>query len=174
MKKITSISVKSFLTYNYQGNGKYYLNQQLSKSYGLTDFAKKFYNESYVKVIDIGNDSPRGGKLGQYVIVEFTAKFYEDYGWFLNQLVADKEAKAAHQKEIKKQIEAIGDQSDILKKLFVENPDFLNKIKNRIENFSSKNWRNWVCMKVCNKVANGKFELLTLSASEIRTISYSI
>lgn len=174
MKKITSKSVKSFLSYDFQGNSKYYLTTRSGMNYVQTDFNKSFNKPEYCKIIERGNDAPRGGKTGEYVVVEFTEQFYSDFQWFLDELKAEKEAEKLRLLEIKQKIESIGDQTELLKALFVEKPDFLAKIKDRIENFSSKQWRNWVCMKVCNKISEGRFELLTLSPSEIREIAYSI
>ena len=174
MKKITSNSVKSFLSYGFQGNGKYYLTTRSGMNYVQTDFNKSFNKPEYCKIIDSGNDAPRGGKTGFYVVVEFTEQFYSDFQWYFDELKAEKEAKKLRLLEVIQKIEEIGDQTELLKALFIGNPDFLDKIKNRIENFSSKQWRNWVCMKVCNKISEGRFELLTLSPSEIRDIAYSI
>ena len=174
MKKVNSTSVKSFLSYYFQGNGKYYLITKSGMNYVQTDFNKSFNKPEYCNIIERGNDAPRGGKTGEFVVVEFLPKFFEDYGWYFEKIKADKEAERLRLLEVQQQIEAIGNQGELLKNLFIEKPDFLASIKNRIENFSSKKWRNWVCMKVCNKVSQGRFELLTLSASEIREIAYSI
>lgn len=58
-----------------------------------------------------------------------------------------------------------------LRKEFATDSKFLEKIKYRIENYSSKHWRNWVRMKVCQRIANENFSAFTLSASQIRDIA---
>lgn len=69
-------SVTDFLNYSFSGNGKYYTTEQGSRSYRNTtfqNFANK--NAETFKVVGSGNDAPKGGKSGDFVIVEFTPEF---------------------------------------------------------------------------------------------------
>lgn len=91
MKKISN-STQVFFTYSFKGNGKYYITEQGSKSYRNTDFYN-FYSRNLdcVNVIEKGNDALRGGKTGDYFIVEFTPNFYTKYQfWFDAKDLQDK------------------------------------------------------------------------------------
>ena len=105
--------------------------------------------------------------------MEFLPTFYDKFQPYLKQEENKKkaESEAAAKQELK--IKEIGDQSKILKAYFEANNEFLSRIKERISNYSSKDWRNWVRLKVCSKIiANGEFSLLTLSAPEIKAIAF--
>ena len=63
-------------SYSFKGNGKYYTTEQGSRHYRNTifgAFAKN--NEDLFKVIETGNDAPRGGATGNFMIVEFSEEF---------------------------------------------------------------------------------------------------
>ena len=174
MKKLASY-ISSFLNYDYKGNGKYYTTEHGSMSYRCTSFQSfSNRNEDCVKIIERGNDAPRGGKTGNFVIVEFTPIFMEKFGWWFE--AKEKQAKevAEIKAKLQAEIDALGNQSELLKDYFLSHPEFLARIKDRIENYSSKQWRGWVRMKVCSKITLERFDLLTLDASDIREIAYSI
>ncbi len=105
--------VRCFFQYSFKGNGKYYTTEQGSKSYKNTSFQNIFNkNRDLIKVIEIGNDAPKGGKTGNFVIVEFLPEFIEKYQYVLDAL-----------KEEKKQSELQAKRSDLKKQL---NNDFWN------------------------------------------------
>lgn len=174
MKKLATY-IEVFFKYSYKGNGKYYTTDQGSQSYKNTDFQSfASRNEDCIEIIERGNDAPRGGRTGEYVIVEFTPFFTEKYGWWFEQNENEKQRAAERQSKLQAEIDALGNQTELLNAYFTNNTDFLAKIKDRIENYPSKQWRNWVRMKVCSKIANERFDLLTLCATDIREIAYSL
>jgi hypothetical protein len=76
------------------------------------------------------------------------------------------------QERIFEEIKNLGDQTILLSDYFIKHPDFKNKIIDRINNYPSDKWRNWVRMKVADKITNSRFDLLTLSAADIRNITF--
>jgi hypothetical protein len=82
--KTLSKTIENFLTYSFKGDGKYYTIEQGSKAYKNTDFTNFISkNTDCVEIIEKGNDTPRGGKTGNFVTVKFTSKFYEKFQfWF--------------------------------------------------------------------------------------------
>lgn len=76
MKTQINKTTENFLNWSYKGDGKYYTIEQKSQSYGNTTF-QTFYNRNWAfcKITASGNDAPRGGKTGNFVIVEFTEDF---------------------------------------------------------------------------------------------------
>lgn len=175
MKAKISKTAKDFIKYEFHGNGQYHTTEYGSRAYRNTMFTNFLnYNKDCVNVISEGNDAPRGGRIGDFVVVEFNKNFYEKYGWYLDHL--ENEEKVAKKAEAEKQalIDAIGDQSKLLADYLKNHPDFAEKLRNRIENYPSKEWRNWVRMKVAQKITNERFDLLTLTAAEIRDLVYSV
>lgn len=85
MKKLSQ-SVKDFLNYSYKGNGKYYITEYGSQHFRNTLFYN-FYrlNENCVKVLQEGNDAPRGGRVGDFYIVEFTEEFFTKFKFFFEE-----------------------------------------------------------------------------------------
>lgn len=81
-------TTQDFISSSYEGDGKYYTTCQGSKSYCNTIF-ENFANRNgqYIKVKAYGNDAPRGGQTGNFVIVEFT----EDFKKLANELLTKKE-----------------------------------------------------------------------------------
>lgn len=80
-------TIKKFLEYSFDGKrkGKYYTTEQGAKNYRNTifqNFANK--NPEFLKVLETGNDAPRGGKTGNFVIVQFSAKFMKIAKQFKN------------------------------------------------------------------------------------------
>lgn len=164
-----SKAAELFLKCAYSGDGKYYVTEQGSRHYRRTLFGtfQAFYPDC-VDIIERGNDAPCGGRTGEYVIVKFTPKFYEKFApWWLEW---ERQLGAARKKEI----EALGDQKELLRAVFIAHPDRLQRVIDRIKNNSSKNWRNWVRLKAAKWVANGRFDLLTLSAPDIRDIAFEM
>ena len=85
---------KNFIDYSYKGDGKYYTTEQGSKSYRNTCFSNFQNNNSdCFEIIESGNDAPRGGKTGDYVVVKFNPIFMEKFGWYFEKIVADKKAE---------------------------------------------------------------------------------
>lgn len=177
MKKQSKISrtAEIFLEYDYTGDGKYYLTEQGSRAYRHTNYSnfRRLYPDC-IEEISSGNDAPRGGRTGDYVIVKFTPEFFEKFGPWM-EWKKQLEAKiAAERAARKKEIEAIGDQAKLLREVFIERPDRLQRVIDRIRNNSNKKWRNWVRLKAAKWVANGRFDLLTLSAPDIRDIAFDM
>ena len=102
-----SNEVRCFFQYSFKGNGKYYTTEQGSRSYKNTSFQNVFNkNKDLIKVIESGNDAPKGGKNGNFVIVEFMPEFILKYQYVLDTL-----------KEEKKQAELNSKRSELKKKL---------------------------------------------------------
>lgn len=58
-----------------------------SKRYNNTTFQTwRNANADCYKITGGGNDAPRGGKVGDFVMVEFTLDFYLKYQYFLDSL----------------------------------------------------------------------------------------
>ena len=174
MKQVkVSETASLFFEYTFKGNGKYHTTQNSGHGTKRSMFGS-FMNRypAGIEVVERGNDAPRGGKTGDFVVVNFTEEFFSKWGAYIEYraFVKDQAKKAAAQRQV--EIEALGDQKELLRAAFATDPEFLAKIQNRISNFSSKDWRNWVRLKACNKITNGRFELLTLSAPEIRGIAF--
>lgn len=86
MKKI-SRTAETFINYYYRGDGKYYQFVQGSRRYnnsGFTNFANN--NSDCFTILESGNDAPRGGTLGDYVIVKFNDLFFAKYGHYIKAL----------------------------------------------------------------------------------------
>lgn len=178
MKKQPKISraAELFLEYDYLGDGKYYVTELGPRHYRPTLFAafQRIYPDC-VQELSWGNDAPRGGRIGEYVIVKFTPEFFEEFGPWMEwkkQLEAERAAK-------QKEIEDLGDQAKLLREVFISRPDRLQRIIDRIKNSPSNNsrsgnWRSWVRMKAATWIANGRFDLLTLSAPDIRDIAFEM
>jgi transposase len=160
-----------FLKYSFKGDGKYYTTEKGTMNYKKSDFLK-FYerNPDSVIILERGNDAPRGGQTGIFYNVIFTPVFAAKFSPLIQSIEQDKKAQEEAKNKLKNDIEAIGDQSEILKSYFAANPHFKERILERIQNNSNKNWRSWVKMKVCGKLEID-FKFLTLTASEIRDIA---
>lgn len=91
--KKLSQTIESFLNYEYKGDGKYYTTEYGSRSFRnsiFTNFSNK--NSDCYEVIERGNDAPRGGRVGDYVIVKFNESFNERFGWFFEVKKNNEEA----------------------------------------------------------------------------------
>jgi len=99
---------KNFLNYGFHGDGKYYTTEQGSRSYRNTIFSNfRTMNKDCFEVIENGNDAPRGGQTGFFVVVKFNKKFNEKFRWYFEEKKAEKEREnkaAAERIEIEKQI----------------------------------------------------------------------
>ena len=117
-----------------------------------------------------GNDAPKGGKIGNFVENDNDELISK-----LSKIVSRKNSiKKARQNRIENEAsERRQNQRIELVAYFQNNPDFHAKIKNRIENFSSKEWRNWVRMKVCQVLNGEKFGTFELGATDIREAVYA-
>jgi hypothetical protein len=172
MKKL-SMTIELFLKYDFKGDGKYYLVEKGSANYKNTSFGNFFRrNEECVDIVEKGNDAPRGGKTGEYLIVRFNSYFNQKYDKYIQNIENISIAKRMKQERIFEEIKNLGDQTILLSDYFIKHPDFKNKIIDRINNYPSDKWRNWVRMKVADKITNSRFDLLTLSAADIRNITF--
>lgn len=175
-----SKAAELFLECAYTGDGKYYVTERGSRHYRKTLFGtfQAFYPDC-VEELSWGNDAPRGGRTGDFVIVKFTPEFYEKFGPWMEWKKQREAEIAAERAARQKEIEAIGDQAKLLREVFIERPDRLERVLDRIKNSPSNsrrsgNWRGWVRMKAAKWVANGRFDLLTLSAPDIRDIAFDM
>ena len=78
----------------FNGDGKYYTTTQGSRSYSNTPF-QTFANRypDCVDIIETGNDAPRGGRTGDFVIVNFTETFYANFQHYIDAKEAKEQAK---------------------------------------------------------------------------------
>lgn len=99
---------KSFLDYGFIGDGKYYTTEAGSRHYRNTVFSNfRTMNKDCFEILESGNDAPRGGQTGFFVVVKFNEKFYEKFNWHFAEKEAAKErAKIAEneKREVEKQI----------------------------------------------------------------------
>lgn len=69
-----------FLRNQFKGNGKYHIRYSDGRRWCSTYFQIFTGNTpGMIKIIKEGNDAPRGGKVGDFVEVEFTDEFYNKY-----------------------------------------------------------------------------------------------
>ena len=117
-----------------------------------------------------GNDAPKGGKIGNFVENdndELITKI-SNISKRLQSIKSERQKRFGREEAERRQNQRIE-----LVAYFQNNPDFHAKIKNRIENFSSKEWRNWVRMKVCQVLNGEKFGTFELGATDIREAVYA-
>ncbi len=77
----------NFLQYEYKGNGKYRIARYGSKAYSQTNFLKfKTKYPEMLVILEVGNDAPRGGQVGQYNMVQFTESFHKKYSDYLQSI----------------------------------------------------------------------------------------
>lgn len=142
MKNLSN-STQNFFKYSFNGNGKYYTTEQGSQSYRNTYF-QNFYsrNADCVNIIEKGNDAPRGGQTGNYVIVEFTEKFFAKYQFWFDERELENQRKIENQK--------IENQNDlIIKELIVKHEEKINEWIGKYGK-TSKGGRTiaWKCQKL--------------------------
>lgn len=112
-----SNKTKLFLDYDYQGNGKYYTVEYGSRRYRNTSF-ENFRNShpDCVKIVGGGNDAPRGGKTGNFVLVVFTPEFYKRFATYFTEREAERKRKAeleAEKEQFKIAVRSEADSIDI-------------------------------------------------------------
>lgn len=153
--KKLSKRTEGFLNYNYKGDGKYYLNEQGSRHYNMSLFNHfKSNNTECINIIEHGNDAPKGGSLGSYVIVVFTWKFTEKYGWFFEQ----KKAQELRLAEAQDKKDALITVLTVQFKEFVDkNPEKVEEWKEKIKNISSKKARMFKENRVARVTGNQEF-----------------
>ena len=98
-----SKTVQDFLDYSFKGDAKYYLYSQGSRHYRNTDFSNfARFNSDCFTIVEEGNDAPRGGALGSFVVVKFNEKFKERFGFYFEERKkAEEEAKKAQAEKLK-------------------------------------------------------------------------
>jgi hypothetical protein len=169
-KKKLTVNDKLFLKYVFKGDGIYRPTERGARRYVNTVF-NKFYLSNYecVDITEKGNDAPKGGKLGDFVHAVFLPDFYIKYGHHIEEIERDK--REAEQNDLKA-IERRKEQLKALEYVFTTDLDFKAKIKERINKSSSKNWRSFVKLKVCQRIANERFNLFELTATDIRQLAF--
>lgn len=106
-------TVEIFLNYYYQGDGKYYLVNQGSRHYNNSPFANfRNNNPAMVTVLEWGNDAPKGGQLGSFVIVEFSKEFKQIADIFFANKKADAKATEDSKAERRKIIASYASKID--------------------------------------------------------------
>jgi hypothetical protein len=170
MKNISK-NTQFFLEYGFKGNGKYYTYSQGYKALNNSSFTNFIRsNSDCVNIIGSGNDAPRGGKIGDYIIVEFNEKFYAKWQWFFDHVEKLAQDVLIKDAAIKSKIAELGDQEEKLNLYFVERPGKAAEWAEKINQMPAAKKRNWLRMKTASKVADSSFELLTLTAPEIMQI----
>ncbi len=100
MKKL-SANTQAFFDYTYKGDGKYYTTAHSGRNYTNTLFQNfRNKNTDCIEVLEYGNDAPRGGKTGDFVVVKFTEQFFKKYQWVLDAIAEKKEVE--RQKEVER------------------------------------------------------------------------
>lgn len=135
------------------------------------------HTTSYLNILGIeyveGNDAARGGWSGNSI--ELTPKGIRQLAKYranvrrilaaerevLNRRIAESKAKT------QAELDALGDQHENLNIYFKEHPGKAQIWDSKTESMGSSKWRSWLRMKAASKVANNRFDLLTLSAPEI-------
>ena len=120
--------------------------------------------------VDAKNDAPKGGEIGNFIEGRDGDEFFDKIKTMFSRL---RSIKKCRQERIR--IEEHQKRCSQKKQLLDycnENESFVQKIKNRIENESSKDWRNWVRMKSCQAINNENFGTFELSAVDVSEIIY--
>lgn len=144
-------TTKLFFDYSFNGNGKYYTTEQGSRQYRNTTFTN-FYNKNVdcIDILEKGNDAPRGGKTGDFVIVKFNKNFEDKYNSYIDFL----KNKAIEDKKVQEKFEAdrkISEENAILifeEYLTIEKKESLKLI---LESKNSKGRKNFLKIKSINK-----------------------
>lgn len=171
MKKVSAAALRYLWGANQPEVKKHYLYERGSRHYRFTTFGK-FYNtnQNCFDIIERGNDAPRGGQTGEFLVVKRNANFYEKWQWFLDYRIREAEKKAAHEKKLRQELEELGDQAEGLRAYFAARPGKAKDWHEKQIKMPSAKWRNWLRMKAASKVAGGRFDLLKLSVPEINKI----
>ncbi|MDL2262855.1 hypothetical protein LJC11_05075, partial [Bacteroidales bacterium OttesenSCG-928-I21] len=111
-------------------------------------------NVDCYKVSERGNDAPRGGKVGDFVVVEFTPVFFEKYGWFFEEKKRREEAaKIAAEKRVEIEKEITEKFAEYVKK----HPENVEKWESEMELLSSKKCRLYKENRVARATGNFEF-----------------
>lgn len=158
--------------------------KEYSRSYGNPETIEVAYiieKDSEIELLNERGQHLRTMKIGTKLLIGYNGTEITERSFkirtnkskrkFAEKLEQIKKEEAINNEKI---AELIKTQSEKLKKIFIESPKFHEKIKNRITNYSGKNWRNWVKMKVVAKINDGEFNNFELTASKIREIAFSL
>ena len=149
-----SNTLRNFFNYSYKGDGKYYTVEQGSRHYNNTIF-QNFYNknEDCIDVIESGNDAPRGGKTGNFVVVKFNEKFFAKYAKIIETLQnEEQEEKLTKEKNEKERLESEAKAKIIFAEYLT--PEKKQELKNELSLRSSKKSKNFLKMKSINKTGD--------------------
>jgi hypothetical protein len=149
-----SNTLRNFFNYSYKGDGKYYTTVAGSQHYNNTDF-QSFFNKN-TECIDIterGNDAPRGGKTGDFVIVKFNDKFFAKYSKVIEALENEKkEAKLAEEIKVNQREESAKKAELIFTEYLT--PEKKEELKKELSLRNSKKAKNFLKMKSINKTGD--------------------
>jgi hypothetical protein len=111
--KTLSIKAEKFINSwfaGFNGDGKYYTTTQGSRKYANKPF-QTFVNKhpECVEIIESGNDAPRGGRTGDFVVVKFTETFYAKFGHYVELKQAKEQAKIDFAKSVARSREVMID-----------------------------------------------------------------
>lgn len=158
--------------------------KEYAKSYGNTEVLNIPFIHEYENTIICYNKTGkhlRTFKKGTKLLVSFKGKeiSQRSYKMRINKAIKAENIEAKEKLEKVFLIETISqkkhlEQSEALKNIFINDSLFLSKIKNMISELSSQKWRKKVKLKVCQKIANEKFNKLFLTPTDIRNIALSI
>ncbi len=149
-----SATAKNFFNYSFKGDGKYYLTSQGSRHYNQTDFSKFLNaNSDCIEVVERGNDAPRGGRTGDFVIVKFNEKFNEKFDSFFVEKANIRQAEILKYENEK--IERLESEAKA-KIIFTEylTADKKEALKIELQNRNSKKGKNFLKMKSINKTGD--------------------
>lgn len=165
MEKLSK-TIENFLKYSYNGNGKYYTYSKGGQRYNQSEF-QKFANKNkhFFNITKSGNDAPKGGKLGDFVIVEFTEDFTNLIKPFLDAKIEQQRIESKNQSEYEaNRLAQINKFSQIM------NKERATRYLSKVQAMSSHKWRNWLRMKAAKHINDGKFDGMVLSAPELLSI----
>ena len=164
MEKLSN-RIRVFLEYTYHGDGKYYLLEAGSRHYNQSSFTHFEKNNSdCFKIVNKGNDAPRGGQLGDYVEVEFNDLFMERFGWWFDEQKTKEEKRKQYKADKLANYNRVKNEfSEYCK----NNPDKVEAWKTELseiyQTLSSKKIRLWKENKVgrCTRDSNfwGKYRI---------------
>ena len=100
-------------------------------------------------MLEYGNDAPRGGKTGDFVIVKFTEKFFEKYQFVLDAIASKKE------QEIQREIERKESEAKAIV-IFTEylTEEKKEQLKSALQGKNSKGRSNFLKAKAIQKTGD--------------------
>ena len=149
MKKL-SANTQAFLDYSYKGDGKYYTTSHSGRNYTNTLFQTfRNRNSDCIEVLEYGNDAPRGGKTGDFVVVNFTEKFFSKYKQALDAIERKKE------EEKQREIERLASE-ERAKVIFSQylTAEKKEQLKSALEGKNSKGRSNFLKAKAIQKTGD--------------------